>query len=128
MYNVNNMICLCKIFHVNLNNKDSAAECYICQIWVHMKCNTLNHIDYKHLQGSNDPWYCFSCCNERFPFGILTNKYFISSTSNSPQGTNSDNDNESLFSLKLPSDLALLYNQFKNNSPEFFFYELIWCK
>ena len=34
------------------------------------------------------------------------------------QGTNSDNDKESLLSLKPPSDLALLYNQFNNISPE----------
>ena len=34
------------------------------------------------------------------------------------QGANSDNDKESLLSLKPPSDLALLYNQFNNTSPE----------
>ena len=43
-----------------------------------MKCNNLNHIDYKYLQGSNDPWFCISCCSEIFPFGTLTNKEFLS--------------------------------------------------
>ena len=103
------------------NSWDSASQCDICQSWVHIKCNKLNHIDYKYLQGSNDLWYCLSCCSNIFPFGTQTNKEFISSiaTKNSfSQGTNSDNDKESLLSLKPPSDLVLLYNQFNNTSPE----------
>ena len=101
--------------------KTLAAQCDNCQSWVHMKCNKLNHIDYKYLQGSNDPWYCLSCCSNIFPFGTQTNKDFISSitTTNSfSQGTNSDNDKESFLSLKPPYDLALLYNSFNNTSPE----------
>ena len=116
--NVNYIVYPCKICHVNVNNKDSAAQCDICQSWVHMKCNNLNHIHYKYLQVSNDPWYCLSCCSNIFPFGTQTNKDFISSitTTNSfSQGSNSDNDKDSLLSLK-PPDLALLYNQFNNTS------------
>ena len=106
---------------LNISNKDSAAQCNICQSWVHMKCNKLNHIDYKYLQGSNDPWYCLSCCSKIFPFGTLTNKDFISTiiiaTNSFSQGTSSEKYKESLLSLKAP-DLALLYNQFNNTSPE----------
>ena len=68
-----------------------------------------------------DPWYGLSCCSNIFPFETKTNKDFVSSilTTNSfSQGANSDNDKESLLSLKPPSDLALLYNQFNNTSPE----------
>ena len=96
--NFNNIVYSCKICHVNVNNKDSAAQHDICQSWVHMKYNKLNHIDYKYIQGSNDPWYCHSCCSNIFPFGTQTNKEFISSitTTNSfSQGTDSDNDKES---------------------------------
>ena len=104
-----NAVYPCKICHENINNKDSAAQCDICQSCVHIKCNKLNRIDYKYLQGSNDPWYCLSCCSNIFPFRTLTNKDFISSITNSfSQGTNSDNDKESLLSLKPPSDLGLL--------------------
>ena len=39
-------------------------------------------------------------------------------TNSFSQGTNSDNNKESLLSLKPPSNLALLYNQFNNTSPE----------
>ena len=115
--NANNIVYPCKICHVNVNNKGSAAQCDICQSWVHIKCNKLNHIDYKYLQGSYEPWYCLSCCSEIFPFGTLTNKDFFPSISSSlsQQGTKSD---ESLLSLKPHSDLALLYNQFNNTSPE----------
>ena len=100
--------------------KTLAAQCDNCQSWVHMKCNKLNHIDYKYLQGSNDPWYCLSCCTNIFPLGTQTNKdfiYSITTTNSFSQSTNSDNDKESLLSLK-PSDLALLYNQFNSTSPE----------
>ena len=90
----------------------------------------VNQIDYKYLQGSNVPWYGLSCCSKIFPFGSLTNKEFIpSKITNSfslslslslslSQGTKSGNDNESLLSLKPPSDLALLYNHLNNTSAE----------
>ena len=86
-----------------------------------MKCNNLNHIDYKYLKGSNDPWYCLFCCSNIFLFGTQTNKCFISTitTTNSfSQSINSDNDKGNLLLLKPPSDLALLYNQLNNTSPE----------
>ena len=117
--NVNNIVYPCKICRINVNNKDSAAQCDICQSWVHINCNKLNHIDYKYLQGSKEPWYCLSCCSKIFPFGTLTNKDFIPSiiipNSLSQHGTKID---ESLLSLKPPADLALLYNQFNNTFPE----------
>ena len=31
-------------------------QCDICNFWVHIKCNNLYYIDYKYLQGNNDPW------------------------------------------------------------------------
>ena len=116
---VNNIVYYCKICHVNVNNKESAAQCNICQSWVYIKCNKLNHIDYKYLQGSTDPWHCLSCCNNILPFGTQTNKDFISSiaTTNSFSKGSGD-DKESLLSLNPPSDLGLLYNQFNNTSPE----------
>ena len=43
-----------------------------------MNCNNLNHIDYKYLQGSIDPWLFISCFNEIFPFGKLADKNFLS--------------------------------------------------
>ena len=81
--NVNDIVYPYRNCHVNVNNKDSAVQCDICQSLVHVKCNKLNHIDYKYLRGSNEPWYCVSCCSKIFPFGTLTNKDFIPSITNS---------------------------------------------
>ena len=53
-----------------------------------------------------------------FPVGTLANKDFIPSITSSLSQQGSDNENESLLSLKPPSDLAILYNQFNNTSPE----------
>ena len=36
--------------HVNINNKDSAAQYNICQSWVDIKCNKINYIDYRYLE------------------------------------------------------------------------------
>ena len=88
-----------------------------------MKCNTLNHIDYKCLQGSSDPWFCISSCNEIFPFGILRNKNFLSTISNCNPTTikNSDANHistSSSLALKPPANLSVLFNQFNNFSPE----------
>ena len=119
--NVNSIIYLFKFCHVNVNNKDSAAHCDILHSWVHMKCNKFNYIDYKCPHGSNDLSDSLSCCSNIFPFETQTNIDFIFSitTTNSLSlDTNSDNDKESLLSLKPPSGLALLYNQLNNTFPE----------
>ena len=119
LINVNNIVYLCKICHVNVTKKDFAAQRDLRQSWVHMKCYKLNHIDYKYLQGSNDLCYCLSCCSKIFRFGTLaTNVSIFSITNSFSQVTNSDHNEESLLLLKPPSDLALLYNQFSNTSPE----------
>ena len=119
-----NIVFPCKICTININNKDIAVQCDICQFWIHIKCNKLNHIDYKFLQGSNDLWYCISCCDEILSFSTLTNKNFLSLVNPPPDDhncftKNSDtciSKNSSLL-LKL-SDLSLLFNQFSNSSPE----------
>ena len=110
-----------KIYNTNIKDKDSAAHCDICQFWIHMKCNNLNHIDYKYVQGSNDPWFCISCCN--VPFGTLTRKNFLSMmmVNSSPiTFKNSDAVNiktNSFLTLKASANLSLLFNLFNNFSP-----------
>ena len=48
----------------NNNNNNSAAQRHVCQSLVHVKFNKLISIDYYNPQGSNDPWYCLSCCSK----------------------------------------------------------------
>ena len=114
-----------KICNTNIKYTDSAAQCDICQFCIHMKRNNLNHIDYKFLQGSNDPWFCISCCNEIFPFGTLANKNFLSMmmvnaspTTNKNSDANPTNINSISLVLKPSANLSLLFNQFNNISPE----------
>ena len=83
-----------------------------------LKNNKLNHIDYKYLQGSSDPWFCFCCCSSIFPFGFLTNKNFSSTLLYSRNvSENVSNKNSSIHLTPAPN-LALLFNQFNNTSPE----------
>ena len=90
-----------------------------------MKCNNLNHIDYKYLQRSNDPWFCISCCNEIFLFKTLGNKNFLSMMMvNSSPITIKNNDadatniNSTFLVLKPSANLSLLFNQYNDFSSE----------
>ena len=82
----------------------------------------MNHIDYKYLQGSNEPWYCISCYDEILPIGTLTNKSFLSLVNSPPDDCSLNNSDayiskNSSVSLK-PSDLFILFSQFNGSSPE----------
>ena len=56
------------------SNYNITLPCKMCNTSIK---DTANHIDYKYLQGSNDPWFYISCYNEIFPFGTLANKNFL---------------------------------------------------
>ena len=112
----------CKLCPKNVSDNDNAILCDLCQTWVHIKCNHLNYIDYKYLQGCNEPWYCLSCTTMLFSFGNLNNQKFLGFINNN-NNNNNNNSNESKNSnsfliLKPPPDLALLFNQFNNAIPE----------
>ena len=82
---------------------------------MHLRCNKLSPVDYKYLEGSTDPWFCLSCCSVILPFGNLTDKDFSYSILNNY--IEISNKNSSVL-LKSPPNLALLFNQFNNSSPE----------
>ena len=71
-----------KLCSKNINDRDAAIQCDICQFWMHLRCSKLNLDDYKYLQGSTDPWFCLSCCSTILPFGNLTDKDFSCSVLN----------------------------------------------
>ena len=107
-----------KICEKNVSDKDDAIQCDICQDWIHLKRNKVNHIDYKYLQESSDPWFCLSCCSSIFPFGFLTNNVFSSTLLYGKNvSENFSNKNSSIY-LTSPPNLALLFNQFNSTSPE----------
>ena len=105
----------CKLCPKNVSGNNNAILCDVCQTWVHIKCNHLNYIDYKYLQGgSNKPWYCLSCITMLFPFGNLNNQKFLGFVHNINDNNNESKNSNSSLILKPPPDLALLFNQFNN--------------
>ena len=69
-----NIVFPCKLCNENINDRDAAIQCNICQFWVYWRSNKLNLVDDKYLQGSTDSWFCLSCCSVILPFWNLTDK------------------------------------------------------
>ena len=113
----------CRICEKNVSDKDKAVQCDLCELWVHIKCNNLNYLDYRYLQNSNKSWYCIECCSTIFPFNsLLNNKNFLScctnTVNNNTHWIDLENDHNSSLSLKPSSSLELLVNHFNNATPE----------
>ena len=90
------------------------------QILVHPKCNNLNFIDFQHVRGSDNTWFCFKCNTNILPFGKLNNlnfQSFILSLIEASSDANQNKENSTLF-LKPPPNLRLLFNQFNDLSAE----------
>ena len=107
----------------NVSDKVKAVQCDLCELWVHIKCNNLNYLDYRYLQNSNESWYCIDCCSTIFPFNsISSNRNFLvcctNTDNNSTQWIDLDNDHYSSLSLKPSSNVELLVNQFNKATPE----------
>ena len=108
----------CNICEKSVSDKDDAIQCDIYQAWIHLNCNKLNYIDYKYLKGSIDIWFCLYCCSSVFPFGFLTNKDFLSTSLCSRNVSENVSSKSSSIHLTPPPNLAVLFNQFNNTSPE----------
>ena len=109
----------CKLCSKNVSYNDNAILRDLCQTLVHIKYIHPYYIDYKYLQGCNEPCHCLSCTAMFFPFGNLNNQKFLVFINNNNDDNNNEskNSNSSLI-LKSPPDLALLFNQFNNAIPE----------
>ena len=46
------------------------TEQLFCELWIHIKCNNLNYLDYRYLQICDESWYCIDCCSTIFPLLI----------------------------------------------------------
>ena len=80
---LNNIQFPCKICRLNVKKNAKAIQCDLCKYWVHIECNPIcnDYIDYKHFQGSNNPWLCATCCSTIFPFASSNNNYPLSAIS-----------------------------------------------
>ena len=103
---------LCGICEKTIDDdKESSILCDFCNSWIHPKCNHLNFLDFQRISGNNsDPWLCFKCTSETFPFRNLSNQNFHSFIHNNPE-MNESSDN-SILTLNPPSNLKLLFNKF----------------
>ena len=111
----------------NLHDRDKAAKCDLHEFRIHIKCNNLTYLDYRHLQNCDElqSWYCIECCSRNFPFNSLSStKNFLArcastdSDSNFMQLKELGNDHKSPLLLKPSQNLELLVNQFNNATPE----------
>ena len=46
----------CSVCHKSISDKENLIFCDLCKLWVHIKCNNLNYVDYRYLSGCSDPW------------------------------------------------------------------------
>ena len=113
----------CRICAKNVSENVKAVQCDLCELWVHIKCNNLNYLDYRYLQNSNESWYFIEYCSTIFPFNSLSSsKNFLACCTNTDNSTaqwiDLENDHISSLSLKPSSNLELLVNQFNDATPE----------
>ena len=122
MCNINHPKFRCKTCAKNVQDKDKAVQCDLCEHWIHMKCNNL-YLDYRYPQNCNKSWYCIKCCSTIFPFNSLsTSKNILAccttTDSNITQLKDLESDHDSSLLLKPSANLGLLVNQFNNATPE----------
>ena len=61
----------CSICIKVFGDDDNSIYCDKCNLWMNIKCNNLNFIDYQYLHGNDDSWFCLRCNSELFLFGTL---------------------------------------------------------
>ena len=115
---------LCGICEKTIDDdKESSILCNFCNSWIDPKCNHLNFLDFQRISGNNsDPWLCFKCISETFPFGNLNNQNFHSFIHNNPEMNGSSvgkyTNGNTILTLNPPLNLKLLFNQFNELTAE----------
>ena len=85
------------------NNK--AAQCDLYKLWIHIKRNNFNYLNYRYLQNYNESWYCIECFSTIFTFNSLSSKKNFmacctSTDSNITKWKDLGNDHNKSLSLK----------------------------
>ena len=83
MRNINHPKFSCRIYAKNVYDKDKAVQYDLCELWIEIKCNKLNYLDYSYLRNCDKSWYCIEYCSTFFPFNSLSsNKHFLACCTN----------------------------------------------
>ena len=98
------------------DDKESSILCDLYKFWIHPKYNNLNSIEFQHISGSSDPWFCLKSNRNLLPFGNLNNQDFQVLVSNNI--INPLINGSSSVLLKPSSNLAFLFNHFNHLSIE----------
>ena len=48
MCNINHHKFPCRTCAKNVHDNNKAVQCYLCELWIHIKCNKLNCLDYRY--------------------------------------------------------------------------------
>ena len=90
--------------------------CDLCKLWVHIKCNNLNYLDYQYFSACNNPWYCLNSNSQIYALGNLSKQNFMWFIGeNHPDSLKFDNMNStSTLALRQPANLSQLFNHFNN--------------
>ena len=109
---------LCSVCYKSIGDKEHSIFCALCKLWVHIKCNNLNYVDYQYVSGCTDPWYCLNCNSEIYAFGSLNKQNFMSFIrENLTDSLKLDNLNSTnTLVLMQPANLSQLFNQFNNTT------------
>ena len=97
------------------NYHQSSIFCILFKFCVHTKWNQLNFLDFQHTKACTEPWFCFKCISDVFPFGTLNNQHFSSFVVNN---MNSNANTGSSINLKPPPNFSLLFNQLNDLSSD----------
>ena len=109
----------CRMCAKNVHGKNKAVQWDLCELWIHIKCNNFDYLDYRYLQSCDQSRYCIECCSTIFPVNFLSkNKNFLvcctSADSNIMQGKDLESDHNSSLLLKPSHNLELLVKKFNS--------------
>ena len=63
MCNIHHPKFLCRIYAKNVEDKDKAVQCDLCELWIHIKCSKLNYLNYRYVQNCDESWYSLDCAH-----------------------------------------------------------------
>ena len=66
MCNINHPKFPCKICAKYVQDKDKAVQYDLCELWIHIKCNNLNYLEYRYVQNCDESWYCIDVAAQFF--------------------------------------------------------------
>ena len=124
MCNIDHPKFSCRISAKGVHGKDKAVLCDLCELWMHIKCNKLNYLNYRYLHNCDKSWYFIELFSTIFPFNSLfSNKSFLACCTNTGSNSTqwSDLENDHYSSLSLTTFFECLINTVtpeNSNDPE----------